>query len=148
MPAESVPPSANVFGGAIPVFRVASCAAAVDYYVSHLGFRLNWDHQGSFASVSRDKCTIFLCEGDQGHPGTWAWIGVSDAAALEEEFRAREARIRHPATNFPWALEIQVEDLDGNVLRFGSDPIAGQAFGPWLDMHGQLWSIPASPAES
>jgi hypothetical protein len=34
---------------------------------------------------------------------------------------------------------MQVEDLDGNVLRFGSDPIKGQPYGEWLDMNGRLW---------
>ena len=34
----------------------------------------------------------------------------------------RGAPIRLPPTNFSWALEIQVEDPDGNVLRFGSEP--------------------------
>lgn len=27
-----------------------------------------------------------------------------------------------PPTSYSWALEFQVEDPDGNVLRFGSDP--------------------------
>jgi hypothetical protein len=27
-----------------------------------------------------------------------------------------------PPTNFPWALEMQVKDPDGNVLRIGSEP--------------------------
>jgi len=31
---------------------------------------------------------------------------------------------------------MRVEDLDGNVLRLGSDSLAGQPFGEWLDMHG------------
>jgi len=130
---------ANTFEKAIPVFRVQDARAAVDYSVTALGFRLNWENSGIFASVSRNNCTIFLCEGDQGHPGAWAWIGVSDAAALEAEYRSTGARIRHPPTNYPWAYEMQVEDLDGNVLRFGSDSIPGEPYGEWLDMHGRLW---------
>ena len=143
MPAETVQASTNVFGSAVPVFRVESVRAAVDYYVGVLGFQFNWGDAG-FASVSRNKCNIFLAEGDQGHPGTWTWIGVNDAAALETEYRAKGARIRHPATNYPWAYEMQVEDLDGNVLRLGSDSIRGQPFGEWLDMNGRAW--PLGPA--
>ena len=139
MPEESFTPSANVLGGAIPVFRVKSVRDAVDHYLSVLGFQLDWDYDGVFASVSRNKCNIFLCEGDQGHPGAWVWIGVNDAGALDAEYRAKGAKIRHPPTNYPWAYELQVEDLDGNVLRLGSDPLAGQPFGEWLDMHGHLW---------
>jgi len=29
-----------------------------------------------------------------------------------------------PLTNHSWALEFQVEDPDGNVLRFGSEPVS------------------------
>jgi len=134
------PAASNAFGAAAPIFPVANLQAAIDYYVSALGFRLNWTGDDNFASVSRDKCTIFLSEGDyQGHAGTWTWIAVNDAAALETEFRSRGAKIRHPATNYSWALEMQVEDPDGNVLRFGSEPINGQPFGEFPDMHGRLW---------
>jgi hypothetical protein len=34
---------------------------------------------------------------------------------------------------------MQVTDLDGNVMRLGSEPLAGEPFGPCLDMHGRSW---------
>lgn len=135
-----MPETSNIFGKAIPVFRVADVPASVDYYVDILGFHRLWGYP-DFASVARDGCNIFLCQGDQGHVGSWTWIGVNDAAALADELRARGARIRHPPTNFPWALEMQVEDLDGNVLRLGSDSLADQPFGEWLDMYGKSWPM-------
>jgi hypothetical protein len=53
---------------------------------------------------------------------------------------AREGRACAPSpTNYSWALELQVEDLDGNVLRLGSDPRKGEPVGEWLDMHGDAW---------
>ena len=55
--------------------------------------------------------------------GTWAWIGVEDVAALYEEYKASGAKIRMNPKNFPWAYEMHVEDPDGHVLRFGSEPI-------------------------
>ena len=131
------PPSLTL-GGATPIFRVASLRASIGYYVNALGFKVNWD-AGGFASVSRDRCCLFLCEGDQGHTGTWTWIGVNDTESLAAEYRQSGATIRHPPTNYPWAYEMQVEDPDGNVLRFGSDPKKDEPFGPFLDMHGRLW---------
>ena len=131
------PPSLTL-GGATPIFRVASLRSSIGYYVNALGFKVNWD-AGGFASVSRDRCCLFLCEGDQGHTGTWTWIGVNDTESLAAEFRQSGATIRHPPTNYPWAYEMQVEDPDGNVLRFGSDPKKDEPFGPFLDMHGRLW---------
>ena len=51
------------------------------------------------------------------------WVGVEDAEKLHQEFKASGVPIRMPPTNHSWALEFHVEDPDGNVLRFGSDPL-------------------------
>ncbi|MGZ8379060.1 MAG: glyoxalase superfamily protein [Gemmatirosa sp.] len=136
---EAQPLSHVAFHGAAPILAVRDLAASVDHYVRVLGFAVDWEMPGAIASVTRDRCTLFLSAGDQGHPGTWAWIGVTDAEALHDELHARGATIRQPPTNFAWALELQVEDPDGNVLRLGSDPKPGVAQGPWLDMRGDEW---------
>ena len=127
------------FGHGTPIFRVGSLPPSIGYYVRVFGFALDSEFHGIFASVPRGKFSLFLCESDQGHPGTWAWIGVNDADAVFEEYRASGAAIRHPPTNYPWAYEMQVEDPDGNVLRLGSDPKAGEPEGEWLDMYGKVW---------
>ena len=132
-------PPAVTFGGVTPVFRVASIDASIDYYVRVLGFTVDFRDAGVLASVSRDRVGIFLAERDQGSQGTWVWIGVSDVDRLFDEYRRTGATIRQPPTNFAWACEMQVEDLDGHVLRFGSDPKEGVPFGPWLDMNGDRW---------
>ena len=125
-----------VFEGVSPILRVADLAASLTYYVDILGFKIDWQAPG-IACVSRDRCSIFLCEGDQGHPGAWVWIGVSDAAVLHSDYQQLGAIIRVPPTNYPWALEMHVEDPDGNVLRFGSEPRENEPFGEWLDMRGK-----------
>lgn len=127
-----------VFGGVTPVMRVADAKASRDYYVRALGFSVNFEAE-EFVSVSRGGCTLFLCEGDQGHPGSWVWIDGHDVDAVYEEYQTSGAKIRHPPTNYSWALEMQVEDLDGNILRLGSDPRAGEPDGEWLDMYGRRW---------
>jgi len=126
------------FEGVTPILRVRSLAVSLDYYVDALGFKVDWQYP-VFASISRGRCHIFLSEGDQGNPGSWVWIGVGDAAALAEGLKSKGVPIRHPPTNYAWALEMQVEDPDGNVLRLGSEPIAGQPAGEWLDMYGKRW---------
>ena len=128
------------FEGMTPILRVESLSASIDYYVNVLGFRLDWEGPGIFASVSRGKANLFLCEKDQGHAGGWVWVGVSDTAALHEDYQRRGARIRHAPTNYEWAYEMQVEDLDGNVLRLGSEAKPDVPLGPWRDMHGDRWS--------
>jgi catechol 2,3-dioxygenase-like lactoylglutathione lyase family enzyme len=127
------------FEGVTPILRVGNLRASVEYYVSKLGFKQDWEGPGPFTSVSRGKCNVFLSEGDQGHTGSWVWIGVEDAEALFNEYRASGAKVRHAPTNYLWAYEMQVEDLDGNVLRMGSDPKSGRPAGEWLDMYGNRW---------
>jgi hypothetical protein len=97
-------------------------SVSVRYYVEVLGFtNAPWGNE-EFTSVIRDGAGIYLCRGGQGHAGTWVWIGVEDVKALNEEYKATGARIRHAPQNYPWAYEMKVEDPDGHVLRFGSEP--------------------------
>jgi catechol 2,3-dioxygenase-like lactoylglutathione lyase family enzyme len=110
------------FEGSAPVFRVENMQAAIRYYVDVLGFKAAEWSTDEFASVSRDSAGIYLCKGGQGAGKAWAWVGVEDAAKLHEEYKATGAKIRLAPTKYSWALEMQIEDPDGNVLRLGSDP--------------------------
>ena len=111
--------------GSSPILRVENMENALDFYIGKLGFQnAPWGWDG-FTSVNRDRAGIYLCRGGQGHGGAWVWIGVEDATKLHDEFTAKGVSIRMPLTNFDWALEFQVEDPDGNVLRFGSEPLDG-----------------------
>ena len=107
----------------IPILRVNSLAASIRFYVDVLGFKVDWGGEdgSTFASVSRDRRAIMLCEGEQGQPGTWLWIGVEDIEPLFAEYRAKGVKFREGPTNYPWAYEMKIEDPDGHVLRFGSD---------------------------
>lgn len=114
--------------GITPILAVGRLSESLAHYVRVLGFEIDWE-QGAMASVSRDRAGIMLCEGGQGHPGTWVWVGVDDAEKLFSEYSASGATIRMPPTNYPWAYEFHVEDPDGNVLRFGSEPKEGSPHG-------------------
>lgn len=128
------------FHHATPILSVCDLERSRDYYVNVLGFSLDFYQTNIICSVSRGECNLFLVQGDQGQPGTWVWIGVGDAAALHEEFKVKGAKIRRAPFNQHWALEMQVEDPDGNVLRFGSEPLEDQAPGEWLDQDGVRWA--------
>jgi predicted enzyme related to lactoylglutathione lyase len=108
----------------VPILRVTSLSASVRYYRDDLGFGLDWgDPEGSeMVSVSRSGHAIMLCQGAQGQPGTWIWIGVEDIEPLYAEYRRKGVRFLQPPTRQPWAYEMQVVDPDGHVLRFGSEP--------------------------
>jgi predicted enzyme related to lactoylglutathione lyase len=110
------------FECANPILRVEDMSRSVRYYVDILGFvNAGWGSD-DFTCVTRDNAGIYLCQGDQGLPGTWVWVGVGDVEVLHEEYKAKGATILHPPENYPWALEMKIADPDGHVLRFGSEP--------------------------
>lgn len=110
------------FEGSQPILRVENMQASLHFYVDLLGFKnVAWGTD-EFTSVNRDRAGIYLCKGGQGRGAAWIWIGVEDAERLHEELKAKGVPIKMPPTNYPWALEVHVEDPDGNVLRLGSEP--------------------------
>ena len=115
------------FENSVPILRVQNLAASLQYYVETLGFSIDWQTE-TMASVSRNGAGVMLCEGAQGQPGTWVWFGVSDAGALYEEYKRKGAAIRQEPLNFSWAYEMRIEDPDGHVLRFGSEPLEDHPF--------------------
>jgi catechol 2,3-dioxygenase-like lactoylglutathione lyase family enzyme len=131
--------STNNFGSPQPIFRVKDMDTSIAYYLGALGFELRWRAGDGFACVARDKCSIFLTNDNQSQPRMWVWIGVEDVRPLHKLYVTSGARIRNPPENFEWALEMQVEDLDGNVLRIGSDPEKDKPLGVWRDADGIRW---------
>jgi catechol 2,3-dioxygenase-like lactoylglutathione lyase family enzyme len=123
------------FENVSPILRVRALDAALDHYVRVLGFRLDWRSPDGVGGVSRGGVGLMLCEGAQGHPGTWVWFGVGDVEALHQELAAAGATIRLPPTNYAWAQEIHVEDPDGHVLRFGCEPKADRPVSDWVSWY-------------
>jgi predicted enzyme related to lactoylglutathione lyase len=121
------------FEHAEPILRVSDMGFSIRYYTNVLGFvKADWSTD-DFAFVSRGGAGIHLCRGSQGQPGTWVWVGVEDVEALYREYLGSGACIRHPPRNYSWALEFHVEDPDGHVLRFGSEPLTRRPFDEWLE---------------
>ena len=108
----------------VPILRVSSLSASLRYYGEILGFQLDWaDPDGSdMASVSRGGHAIMLCQGAQGQPGTWLWIGVEDIEPLFTEYQRKGVEFRQEPTARPLAYDMLVIDPDGHILRFGSEP--------------------------
>lgn len=110
------------FENSHPILRVEDMESSLRFYVKALGFKnASWGSE-FFTCISRDKAMIYLCKGDQGRGAAWVWLGVEDVEKLHQEYSARGVKIRMPPTNYSWALEMQIEDPDGNVLRIGSEP--------------------------
>ena len=119
---SATPPIQARFEVIQPILRVEDMQASLRFYVDVLGFtNAEWGTD-AFTSINHPGGALYLCRGDQGRGGAWLWIGVDDVEQLHEELKERGVPIRLEPTNYTWALEMHVEDPDGNVLRFGSDP--------------------------
>ena len=112
-----------------PILSVKDMAVSRNFYVNVLGFKeADWG-DNNFTSMTRDNCGMYLCRGQQGNPGTWIWVGFDgDIFSLHEELKEKGVTIRQPPTNHPWAMEMQIEDPDGHVLRLGTDPNENEPF--------------------
>ncbi len=122
---EPEPTSSVEFGRSTPIFRVESVKSSIQYYLNQLGFQLAWDWGAppTFACVSRGDVCLFLCEQDQGMPGTWLFVDVGDVDRLYDEYKAAGADVVQPPTDRPWGRrEMIVGDRDGHRLRFASEP--------------------------
>ena len=118
--------------GVAPQFLVDDLPAAIAYYRDRLGFGLDFCYESFYAGVSRDGFAIHLkhapkTPGDRAHRKRHdhldAYIGVTAAAPLHDELRARGALITKPLETRPWScLDFYVEDPEGHILCF-SEPI-------------------------
>ncbi|MBZ4190441.1 VOC family protein [Niabella beijingensis] len=111
------------------ILSVKDMNASRAFYKDILGFEEAEWGSDDFTSMNRENAGIYLCRGAQGSPGTWVWIGFEgDIFNLYEQLKAKGVIIRQPPVNRVWAMELLVEDPDGHVLRFGTDPDPGQPF--------------------
>jgi predicted enzyme related to lactoylglutathione lyase len=84
------------FEHANPILSVADMRRSLRYYLNVLGFtNAEWGGD-DFTCVTRDGASIYLCQGNQGHSGTWVWLGVDDVEALNEEYKESGAMILQP----------------------------------------------------
>lgn len=112
-----------------PILNVMDMQRSLAFYNGILGFQIAvWGNE-NFTSVSRDNKGFYLCKNGQGSAGTWVWIGFDgDLFALHQQLMLKGVKIKLPPTNFSWAYEMQVEDPDGHILRFGTDPKPREPF--------------------
>jgi len=106
-----------------PILLIKEMSASRAFYRDILGFtEAEWG-TNNFSFFFRDKSGIYLCSEGQGNPGTWVWIGIEgDIEVLYNSLKGKGVKIRQPPVRYSYAVEMHIEDPDGNVLRLGADP--------------------------
>jgi len=112
-----------------PILNVKDIPTSLAFYVDILGFKNAEWGDDNFTSINRDNTGLYLCRGGQGVSGTWIWLGFDgDIFSFHQKLKSLRVKIKLPPTNFSWAYEMQVEDPDGHILRFGTDPSDKEPF--------------------
>ena len=115
------------FPTAVPELPVSNVDKAAEYYVSVLGFRLDWGNdEGGIGGVSQGACRIFMTNApfreNYGMRGPITiWLNLDSKQGVDELFRRWQsagAKIVAEPEDKPWRLrEFRVADLDDNQLR-------------------------------
>ena len=107
----------------IPILYCTNVATTVDYYKEVFGFDGSWlwGHPPDFGGISCQGVEIFFCEKNQGQPGTWLSLFVSEVDELHERILKHNGKVLLPPTDREWGVrEMLVEAPDGHMLRCGS----------------------------
>lgn len=105
-----------------PVWFVADVGAALDFYVSRLGFTEAWrhEHQGKVVAAQVNRLGCEICFSDQwpeknGTGMVFLSLNRRDFEPLRGEFEARGVKVEDGW----WGYDcLVVTDLDGNKLYF------------------------------
>lgn len=118
--------------GTISMLRVANARASEKLFCEKLGFEKTWEHDPGdgypvFLEVARDKVAFHLSEHEgDGPAGIQIYVNVTNARELYDEFIAKGAEIADPPSEAEWGeVVFELQDLDGNTLRFGSPVSTG-----------------------
>lgn len=115
--------------GVIPQIRTTNLDHAIDFYVSKLGFALEFRYSDFYAGIkvgaqsfhlklvdSEDPSIPFVAEGDHLH----LYFPTSDVDAEAERLRGHGVRFRKKVADTEWGTrEFYVLDHDGHTLCFG-----------------------------
>jgi predicted lactoylglutathione lyase len=115
------------FPPAVPEIPVRDIDKAAEYYVTKLGFTLDWGGEdGGIAGISRGESRVFLTnpsfrEFHGNSSPVLIWFNVNskeEVNQLYEQWKGNEATIVSAPESKPWKLhEFTAKDLDGNLFR-------------------------------
>lgn len=110
------------------VLAVPNLKCSTAYYIEQLGFELVAEPPG-WAFIKREAFMLMLGECPDAVPPKelgdhtyFAYINVSNAESLFDEFSSKSVAFRKQLTNEPWGMkEFAIESIDGHVTMFGGD---------------------------
>ena len=103
-------------------FGVRDMSAALDFYVTKLGFRVVFKNGAVYTIVSRDRIEISLSldrSGTSAGKGS-CYLKMEGVDALYAELIGKGVEMTHPLKTEAYRMrEFMITDPDGNTLNFG-----------------------------
>lgn len=116
------------FGKTTPILRIFDEGKAKEFYVTFLGFKVDWEHRFEeklplYMQISKDDCVLHLSEhhGDCC-PGAAMRIETNGLEAFQKDLLAKDYKhVRPGIEEMPWgSRDMVVIDPFGNRLTFTS----------------------------
>jgi glyoxylase I family protein len=111
-------------------YQVKDVERSIDFYVSMLGFKRDFENLPAFGQVTLGNLKLLLSgpeasgsrampDGRKQEPGGWNRIvmKVSDLSSTITELQQRGARFRNEMETGPGGKQVQIEDPDGNPIE-------------------------------
>lgn len=109
----------------VPVLPVADLARAREFYVTALGFEVDWVWQPepdepAFAQISRAGLSLYLAEREATGSAT-VYLYVGNVDAWHGELTHAGVAIEQAPRSQPWGnREMSLRDRDGNLLTLAT----------------------------
>src|ERR1700753_1065732 len=110
-----------------PLFVVADLEASVGFYISELGFKIDFVYEDFYAAIIRDGFTLHLKSGTPNieerlnrrkNEDLDLVFTVENIEELFEAVKSRSAIIVQPLREMPYGREFYIADPDGYILGF------------------------------
>lgn len=110
----------------IPILRIFSYEKAIEFYITWLGFKINWEHHFEenapvYMEVERDGLVLHLSEhhGD-GTPGTKIFVWCKGVREFHKEIINKKYKYNRPGLEktFYGSIECTVIDPFNNLISF------------------------------
>ncbi len=110
-----------------PQLLVTDLDQAIAYYITKLGFEVEFRHEDFYAGIIKDGFSIHLKSGSpnmeerknkRARHDLDIVFAVADVQALYDEMLLKEIDIVQPLCDRPYGTEFYIADPDGYILAF------------------------------